>query len=101
MASLTRRAHLVRLVAADTARHAGDTGVLRHRVHLRYLAVAHHALHAGSEMLAVRPGHAGSDLVDALPWNRLASARELGKFCDRGFVFGDGSVARHADSRRR
>ena len=47
MASLTGRAHLVRLVATDAARHAGDAGVLRHRVHPCHLAVAHHALHAG------------------------------------------------------
>ena len=60
--------------------------------------MAHYALHTRLHVRPVRPGHAGSDLVDALPRNRLASAPELGKFCDRGFVFGDGAVARHADS---
>src|SRR5579864_2322316 len=97
VANLTSRTRPVRLVATDAARHAGDAGVLRHSVHLRHLAVAHHALQAGCQMPAVRPGHARSDLIDALPWNRLAGAREFRELYDRRPLFGDGIVACHAD----
>ena len=96
--SLTRRAYSVRFMATDAARHAGDTGVLRHRVHLRHLTVAHHALHTGRQMLAVRPGHAGSDLVDTLPRNRRTGSREFGQLNNGRFVFGDRTVALQADS---
>src|ERR1700676_1159564 len=71
-------ARFVRFMATHTARHAGDAGALCHYIHLSHLAVTHHALHPGRQMLTVRPGHARSYLIDALPRDRLAASRELG-----------------------
>ncbi len=91
---------VVLLVAADAACHRGDTGGLRHGIELADIAVAHDALHARLEVLAMAPGDAGRDLIDAHPRDGLTGLIVLGKLHDGGFVFGDAGVAGHASARR-
>ena len=89
------------LMTADATAHGGDAGVLRHGLDLGDVSVAHRALHAGLEMRPVRPGDSGGDLINAHPRNGLIGFGKLGKFHDRGPVFGNRGVTHHAGARRR
>jgi len=92
---------VMRLMTADAAGHRRDTRVLRHGVDLPDVAVTHGALYARLQMRAVRPGNAGSHLIDAHPGNGLIRLCKFGEFYDRGPIFCDGRVAHHASARRR
>jgi hypothetical protein len=59
-------------VACQTNTHRRDAGRFGHPVHLRDLSVAHLAFHSGIEVLAMRPGYAREDFVDAYPQDTLA-----------------------------
>ncbi len=91
---------VMRLMTADAAGHRRDTGVLCHGVDLSDVAMAHSALHTRLEMCAVRPGDAGSHLIDAYPGNGLIRFCEFGQLHNRGPIFCDGRVAHHAGARR-
>lgn len=92
---------VMRLMTADAAGHGRDTRVLRHGFYLPDVAMAHSALHARLQMCAVRPGDAGSHLIDAYPGNGLIRFCKFGQLYDRGPIFCDGRVAHHASARRR
>jgi len=92
---------VMRLMTADAAGHRRDTRVLRHGVDLPDVAVTHGALHARLQMRAMRPGNAGSHLVDAHPENGLIRFCKFGESCDRGPIFCDGRVAHHAGAHSR
>lgn len=72
MAGGTGRRRSMLFVATKTNRHGCDAGRFGHPVHLRDLPVTHLAFHPGVQVLAVRPGDAWQDLVDANPWDGLA-----------------------------
>ncbi len=99
MACNANRRSVMRLMATNAAPHGSNTRHLRHGIKLRYIAVAHCALHSRLHVRPVRPGHAGSHLIDPHPRYGLARLGELGEFDDRGLVFGDRGVARHASLR--
>ena len=96
MARGARGIRIVRLMAADAARHGHHAGGLGHGVELGHVPMTHHALHAGLQVFPVRPGNPGSDLIDAYPGNRLGSLGQLSEFHDRGPILCDGVVAHHA-----
>ena len=91
---------VMRLMTADATGHCRDTGVLCHGFDLRDVAMAHRALHTRLQMRAVRPGNAGSHLVDAHPGNGLIRFCKFGQLHNRGPIFCDGRVAHHASARR-
>jgi len=92
---------VMRLMTANAAGHRRDTGVLRHCFYLPDVAMAHSALHARLQMCAVRPGDAGSHLIDAHPGNGLIRFCKFGQLHNRRPIFCDGRVAHHASARRR
>jgi len=67
-----RRAML--FVARQTNTHCCDAGRFGHPVHLRDLPVAHLAFHSSVEVLAMRPGDARQDFIDAHPRDGLAGS---------------------------
>ena|SRR5580692_6932840 len=73
---------VVRLMAADAARHRGYARRLGHGVELTDVAVARRALHARLHMSPVRPGDPWSDLIDAHPGNRLTQFGEVRQLGD-------------------
>ena len=91
---------VMRLMTADAAGHRRDTGVLCHGFDLPDVAMAHSALHTRLQMRAVRPGNAGSHLIDAYPGNGLIRFCKFGQLHNRGPIFCDGRVAHHASARR-
>ena len=66
------RRGIVQRVAMQANAHRRGAGGFRHRFHLGHLAVAGFAFHAGVQVFAVRPRHAGEDLINANPWHGLA-----------------------------
>lgn len=93
-------ARVVRLVATDATRHRDDGGGLRHRCHLRHVAVAHRTLHSRLKVLAVRPGDAWSDLVNADPGNRLRCLRKFSEFLNCRTILRHVGMAHHAGRAR-
>ena len=92
---------VMRVVTTDAAGHGRDTGVLRRSFDLTDVAMAHGALHTGLQMSAMRPGNAGSHLIDAYPGNGLIRFCKFGQLHNRGPIVCDRSVAHHASARRR
>lgn len=101
MACLANGRSVVEFVAIDADAHGGHAGDLRHRGHLRDLAVARFALDASGDVLAVRPVHPGSDCVDAHPRDGLARFCEGGELLDRWLFRRHRIVTRHTRARRR
>jgi len=101
MAGLANGRGVMKLVAIEANAHGGHAGSLRHRGHLRDLAVACIALNAGGEVLSVRPVHAGGDSIDAHPRDALARFCVGSELLDGGHFRCDGFVAGHARARRR
>ena len=72
MAGLANHRRAVVLMALEANTHGRDAGRFGHAFHVLNLSVAHLAFHSCFKMFAMGPIHAGKNLVDAHPGNRLA-----------------------------